>query len=162
MLKELVKMLKSQIRITLTLLTAVSAMILPTFSSASGVNVKVGPDGKTYTVERSTDQRMTVDCNGLQVRVLAQHLKDRDVSIMATIIVKDGAKTRAFRLLDEINDQLNDSHTLENIELGCLSGDGGAGLVIQSTMDNEAAHIQLDRYGRVFTNFDQTGFELQK
>ncbi|WP_189584939.1 hypothetical protein [Litorimonas cladophorae] len=146
------------------MLTLGMLMALPQLSSANGVSVKRGEDGRYYAVERpSSMQRRSADCKGISVRMIAQLLHGRGTELFARIIVSDGANTRAFQLSDELNHLLDESHALKNMELGCLSGDGGVGLILHSTQGvSHNAHIQIDRDGRVFTNFDQTGFKLVK
>lgn len=66
------------------------------------------------------------------------------------------------RLISEFHDYVEDHHTINDLKTGCLTGDGGIGMIFQSSDPNmDAAYVQLDKYGRLFSDFNQTGYTLQ-
>jgi len=145
----------------LALFCAITIASIPLYSSATGVSVKVGEDGKIYAVAKPASGRFSANCENLKVNLLAQQVTDQKPSLIATVIIQNGDDKRALRLIDELKDHIDENHSIINMRFGCLSGNGGAGIILESiNAETENVFIQIDKYGRVFKGFNQTGYTL--
>lgn len=138
-----------------------SIFFLPTFSSASGYITKIDKNGKITASEATKYFRGTLKCGGVKAILSLDDIKGKKPSIMAVVVETDGSKTYPTRLISEFDGFIESHHSMNDFEIGCLSGDGGIGMIFKSTDDtNENSFIQLDGSGRIFSNFNQTGFTL--
>ena len=140
---------------------ATSIFLLPTSSAASGYITKVDKDGKITVTETKKQFRGTLKCGGVKAILSLDDIDNQKPSIMAVVVETDGSKTYPQRLISEFDNFLEIYHTMSNFKIGCLSGDGGIGMIFKSSdISQEDSFVQLDGSGRIFSKFDQTGFKL--
>lgn len=119
-------------------------------------------DGKAYSVETKTGQNnFQLSCDDLTATVMVQKLNDMPANIMATLFIEKETKKEAIRIFNVGEDWLQVEHDISNMDVGCLSKDGGVGIFVPSQVPSEAVlHIQLDKTGRTFKNYNLTGHTI--
>lgn len=139
--------------------------MLPNSSFAGGYTTKIDENGKTYVVENSNKFYDSLTCGDLKAIFSLGEISGQQPSIMVVVITATGnesVRPVPKRLIAEFDDFVEDYHTLDDFKTGCLTGDGGIGMIFQSSDPKmEASYIQLDKYGRLFSNFNQTGYTLK-
>lgn len=146
-------------------LSLIAVLMLPFSSWSSGYTTKIDSNGKTYVVENPGRFSDTITCGDLNASVTASELLGGKPDIMVLFISATGNDTVRpvpKRLISEFDNHLEDYHTILDFKVGCLSGDGGIGMIFQSSNPSmNASYVQLDKYGRLFSKFNQTGYVLQ-
>jgi len=139
----------------------VSIFLLPITSSASGYITKIDENGNVTVTEAAKSFRGTLKCGGVKAILSLDGTQAVKPNIMAVVVETDGSKAYPKRLMSEFDDFLKNHHTMTDFEVGCLTGDGGIGMIFKSSnTSKEDAHIQLDGSGRLFPKFNQTGYTL--
>jgi len=148
-----------------TTFSLITALMLPISSLAGGYTTKVDENGKTYVVENPGRFSDTLTCGDLKAVLSLGEISGQKPSIMVVVITatgNDAVRPTPKRLISEFDEYVEDYHTISDFKIGCLTGDGGIGMIFQSSDPNmDASYVQLDKYGRLFSNFNQTGYTLQ-
>jgi len=127
----------------------------------SGFITKVDEEGNITVTEASKQFRGMLKCGGVKASLSLDDMADQKPNVMAVLVETDGSKIYPIRLIHEFDEWLENHHSLTDFEIGCLSGDGGIGMIFKSSdLSKEDSFIQLDSSGRLFSKFNQTGFRL--
>lgn len=112
------------------------------------------------TKPQRTSLRKT--CASAKYTLKAQSFENKPPTFFVKVRLGTGKNTTTVYLAEVISSKLESSHLIENAKYGCLNDRGGLGIHIPSINDKHAdLFLQVSNEGRVFKNFDQTGYTLE-
>ncbi len=142
-------------------LIVTSILAFSSNSYASGVLVKVDENGNRYIENPPLPFGETLTCGNVKAYISVKDLGPQMPQVMALVLETEGSNTQPIRLDKEFRDHIADYHMRTDLEARCLSGNGGIGIIFKSRdASKDSAYIQIDRYGRLFSKFNETGYTL--
>lgn len=130
-------------------------------ANATSTKVKI-IDGVAYVDESSNSSKFeTFMCNETKFSVFSYDLEGSQPDIILTAGNPTVGPSSFVRLIEEIRKLLSNQHTVAGMEIGCMTDDGGLGMIITSlSADIEAQYIQVTNEGRVISGFNKTGHNI--
>jgi len=153
--------LNRQKLISLLVVFAISTFAI----EAHATNTKLEKvDGK-YAVKdiKPTRTNLRLRCSNAKYTLKAQSFNNKMPSFFVKVRFGEDKNVTTVYLSEEISSYLKSSHLIENATYGCLTNSGGLGIHIPSSNNHHSdVFLQISSQGRVFQNFDQTGYTIAK
>jgi len=147
----------------LILIALVSTVSFGGDAFATGTKVEL-VDGKIVSKEYKPSKiSFHKSCANANYTLKAQSFNNK--SPVFYVKVRFGADKNLTTIYvgDEISSKLKESHIIDSADYGCLNDNGGLGIHIPSTnQEHSDLFLQISGEGRVFQNFDQTGYTITK
>lgn len=134
-------------------------------TKALATSTKVEKVEGKYVVKnvKPTRTNLRMKCGNAKYTLKAQSFDNKMPSFYIKVKFGEDKNLTTVYLSEEISSNLEDSHLIENATYGCLTNSGGLGIHIPSfNNDHSDVFLQISSQGRVFQNFDQTGYTIEK
>lgn len=153
------KIYKSKVTVIITVFFSTSVLALQSFATSTKVQ-KV--DGKFVTkVTNPKKVNLHTVCANAKYTLKAQSFKNKPPVFFGKVKFGTDKNITTVYLDEEISSKLKSSHFIENANYGCLNDMGGLGIHIPSTTEEHSdLFLQISSEGRIFENFDQTGYSI--
>lgn len=136
-----------------------SVFALQSFATSTKVE-KV--DGRFITkVVKPKKINLRTTCANAKYTLKAQSFKNKPPVFFVKVRFGTDKNITTVVLAEEISSKLKGSHFIENASYGCLNDMGGLGIHIPSmTEEHSDLFLQISGEGRIFKNFNQTGYSI--